>query len=602
MHPRPQLTRANWQDLTGVWEFAHDDEDAGVQGKWWLGDRSFDQTITVPFPPESAASGVHDPTPHPIVWYRRTFEAPAAERLLLNFGAVDYEARVWVNGTQVASHVGGHTPFRVDITHALVDGPSQVVVVRAEDRLDDLTQPRGKQNWEPRPGAIWYHRTTGIWQPVWLEPVAASHIDELVWTPNAASASVGVRVTVTGPTQDLSVRLRLRAGDRELVDDRYRCDGAPLTRTVALPPARNGVDHSLEWSPASPTLIDATLELLRGDEVVDEVRSYFGLRDVAVRDGRFTVNGDRLFLRMVLGQGYWPESHLAAPSEDALRREVELIKELGFNGVRIHQKVEDPRFLYWCDRLGLAVWGEMASAYEYSADGVARFTREWLEVVRRDVSHPCVVTWVVANESWGVPDLAGDPRQRHFLESLYHLTHAVDGTRPVISNDGWEHATSDIWTVHDYSPTAAGLTSRYGTRDAVAAAFGGEWPGVRRIHLGDPVRAGQPLMVSEFGGLSYTPAAGERWFGYQTVASEDDLVEAYGALVAALLASDQVAGFCYTQLTDTEQEVNGLLTEDRTPKTDPARIREINTAPAASVPPEELHQLIEAAHRRARGD
>ena len=556
----------------------------------------------MPFPPESAASGVHDPAPHPIVWYRRTFDAPAAERLLLHFGAVDYAARVWVNGTQVASHVGGHTPFRVDITHALVDGPPQVVVVRAEDPLDDLTQPRGKQHWEPEPAAIWYHRTTGIWQPVWLEPVAAAHIDELVWTPHAASASVGVRVTVAGPAHDLSVRLRLRVGDRELADDRYRYDGAPLVREVALPPARNGVDHSLQWSPARPTLIDATLELLRGDEVVDEVRSYFGLRDVAVRDGRFTINGDRLFLRMVMGQGYWPESHLAAPSEDALRREVELIKELGFNGVRIHQKVEDPRFLYWCDRLGLVVWGEMPSAYEYSADGVARCTAEWLAVVRRDVSHPCVVTWVVANESWGVPDLAGDPRQRHFLESLYHLTHAVDGTRPVISNDGWEHATSDIWTVHDYSPSADGLTSRYGTSAAVAAAFCGEWPGPRRIHLDDPVRAGQPLMISEFGGLSYMPAAGERWFGYQTVASEDDLVAAYGALVAALLGSDQVAGFCYTQLTDTEQEVNGLLTRDRTPKTDPARLREINSAPAASVPPEELQPLIEAAHRRARGE
>jgi hypothetical protein len=268
----------------------------------------------------------------------------------------------------------------------------------------------------------------------------------------------------------------------------------------------------------------------------------------------------------------------------------------------VHQKVEDPRFLYWCDRLGLVVWGEMANAYEYSVDGAARFTAEWLEVVRRDLSHPSVVTWIPVNESWGTPALWDDPRQRHFLESLYHLTHAVDGTRPVISNDGWEHATSDIWTVHDYSPSADDLTARYGTEKAVDAALRRDWPGPRRTHLGDPVRDGQPLMLTEFGGLSYTPAAGERWFGYRTVANAEELLASYERLVTALVGSDQVAGYCYTQLTDTEQEVNGLLTEGRAHKVDPAAIRRVNSLPAASVPTERLAQLVEEAHRRSRGE
>jgi hypothetical protein len=514
--------------------------------------------------------------------------------LLLHFGAVDYRARVWVNGTEVVSHVGGHAPFHVDITHALVPG-EQVVVVRAEDRVEDMTQPRGKQYWEPSPAAIWYHRTTGIWQPVWLEPVAESHVEALEWTPSAARNAVTVKATIAGPSAGLTLRVRLSLGDRVLADDHYRVDDG-VERTIVLPRG------DFRWSPANPTLVSAAVTLTRGSEVVDTVASYFGLRDVGVRDGRFTLNGERLFLRLVLAQGYWPESHLAAPSADALRREVELIKELGFNGVRVHQKVEDPRFLYWCDVLGLVVWGEMANAYEYSVDGVARFTAEWLDVVRRDVSHPSVVTWVPVNESWGVPALDDDPRQRHFLESLYHLTHAVDGTRPVISNDGWEHATSDIWTVHDYSPTSDGLTSRYGTPAAVEAALGRDWPGPRRTHLGDPVRGDQPLMVTEFGGLSYTPAAGERWFGYRTVENADDLVAAYERLVTALVGSDQVAGYCYTQLTDTEQEVNGLLTEDRVPKVDPGEIRRVNTLPAASVPTEELHQLVEKAHKASRGE
>jgi hypothetical protein len=521
------------------------------------------------------------------VWYRRTFTAPAGDRLILHFGAVDYRARVWVNGTEVASHVGGHAPFHVDITHALVEG-EQIVVVRAEDRTDDLTQPRGKQFWEPEPAAIWYHRTTGIWQPVWLEPVPSAHIAELTWVPDAARNSVTVRARIDGAG---SLRVRLSLGERVLVDDQYQVDSGVVERTIVLPRG------DFRWSPANPRLISATVSLDG-----DTVESYFGLRDVGVKDGRFTLNGERMFLRLVLAQGYWPASHLAAPSEDALRREVELIKELGFNGVRVHQKVEDPRFLYWCDQLGLVVWGEMANAYEYSVDGVARFTAEWLEVVRRDVSHPSVVTWVPVNESWGVPALQADPRQRHFLESLYHLTHAVDGTRPVISNDGWEHATSDIWTVHDYSPQAEGLTDRYGTPAAVDAAFGRDWPGPRRTHLGDPVRGDQPLMVTEFGGLSYTPSAGERWFGYRTVPDAEALVTAYERLVTALVGSDQVAGYCYTQLTDTEQEVNGLLTEDRVPKVDPALIRRINMLPAASVPTEELHQMVEETQRNLGGD
>jgi beta-galactosidase/beta-glucuronidase len=595
MHPRPQLTREHWQDLCGQWEFAHDDEDSGVLAGWWRGDRPFERVITVPFPPESAASGVGDPAPHPVVWYRRTFTAPEGERLLLHFGAVDYRARVWVNGTEVASHVGGHAPFHADISHALVTG-EQVVVVRAEDRVEDLTQPRGKQYWEPEPAVIWYHRTTGIWQPVWLEPLPGAHIVDLDWIPSAATGSVTVNASVAGPAAGSALRVRLLLDDRVLADDRYLLNGTTLSRTITLPRG------DFRWSPGNPRLIGAEVSLVRDGEVVDDVRSYFGLRDVGVKDGRFTINGERMFLRLVLAQGYWPESHLAAPSEDALRREAELIKELGFNGVRVHQKVEDPRFLYWCDRLGLVVWGEMANAYEYSVDGVARFTAEWLEVVRRDVSHPSVVTWVPVNESWGTPALFSDPRQRHFLESLYHLTHAVDGTRPVISNDGWEHATSDIWGVHDYSPAAEDLTARYGTEESVQRAVGRDWPGAHRVHLSDPVRGDQPLMLTEFGGLSYTPAAGERWFGYRTVADADELLASYERLVSALVGSEEVTGYCYTQLTDTEQEVNGLLTEAREPKIDPAELRRVNRLPAASVPTERLHQLVEQAQRRARGE
>jgi hypothetical protein len=304
----------------------------------------------------------------------------------------------------------------------------------------------------------------------------------------------------------------------------------------------------------------------------------------------------------VLEQGYWPESHLAAPSAAALRREVELIKELGFNGVRVHQKVEDPRFLYWCDRLGLLVWGEMANAYAFSATAAERLVREWLEVVRRDRSHPCIVTWVPVNESWGVHHIADDPAQRHLVTALYHLTKALDRTRPVIGNDGWEQTESDMWGVHDYGASGTGLTERYGSVDAVRHTLREGRPGRRRVLLDDDTDRGQPVVLSEFGGLSFSPAEGDDWFGYSTVGSADELLERLAELVGAVLDSPVLAGFCYTQLTDTEQERNGLLTAERVPKIAPERVREVLTRPGRAVPAEEVDALRWRAERAARGD
>ncbi|HZB96322.1 MAG TPA: glycoside hydrolase family 2 TIM barrel-domain containing protein, partial [Herpetosiphonaceae bacterium] len=408
-HPRPQLIRDRWIDLCGTWQFAYDDDDAGLGENWVDRPEVFDRTITVPFPPESRASGIGDPAFHPVVWYRRTFRLEPEDRrqqLLLHCGAVDYRAMVWVNGHLVTEHEGGHTPFSADITAALRDGAEEhVVVIRAEDQPTDLAQPRGKQFWEPTPRRIWYHRTTGIWQPVWLEPVAPVHIADVRWTPDLDRGRLGLQVRLNrAPRNPLKLRVRLSLPDTSLADDTYTVERAEVVRDIALEPG--GLTMSRErilWSPRYPNLIDAELTLLDGDRVVDQVLSYAGLRSVGFANGRFLLNGRPYYLRLVLEQGYWPESHLAAPSVEALRHEVELTKALGFNGVRIHQKVEDPRFLYWCDRLGLLVWGEMANAFVFSPTAVERLAREWMEVVRRDYSHPCIVTWVPLNESWGVP-------------------------------------------------------------------------------------------------------------------------------------------------------------------------------------------------------
>jgi hypothetical protein len=295
----------------------------------------------------------------------------------------------------------------------------------------------------------------------------------------------------------------------------------------------------------------------------------------------------------VLAQNYWPASHLAAPSDDALRREVELIKSLGFNGVRIHQKVEDERFLYWCDRLGLLVWAEMANAYEFTETAIARFTREWIEVVKQQYSHPSIITWVPFNESWGVPDLPGDPAQRNFVRGIYHLTKALDPTRPVIGNDGWEHVAGDIWGVHDYALDGAALRERYGTAEAMEQALQGR-PQHHRAVLDDAPRGGRPIILSEFGGITYEPEVGKPWFGYGSVRSDDELLNKYEELVSAVLDSPSIAGFCYTQLTDTEQETNGLLRSDRTPKLDPEIVRAITSRPSKAIPGDFIAAVQEA--------
>jgi len=599
-HPRPQLTRGRWIDLSGSWQFAYDDANVGLDQGWVEQPTVFDRTIIVPFPPESRASGIGETDPHPVVWYRRTFTiAPQdrEQRLLLHFGAVDYLAHVWVNGRLVAQHEGGHTPFTVDITTALhSDNEEQVLVVRAEDQPADLTQPRGKQDWEPKPHRIWYHRTTGIWQPVWLEPAGTTYITDVRWTPELDRGLLGVQVRLNNhPDHPLQLRVQLMLRGTSLARDTYDVERSEFRREIALEPG--GITMSREhllWSPRYPNLIDVELTLYDGDRVVDQVLSYAGLRSAGFANGRFLLNGRPYYLRLVLEQGYWPESHIAAPNNDALRREVELIKELGFNGVRIHQKVEDPRFLYWCDRLGLLVWGEMANAYVFSATAVERLVREWIDVLRRDYSHPCIVTWVPLNESWGVPSLEHDGAQQDYVRALYHLTRALDPTRPVIGNDGWEHIASDVWGIHDYALDGATIKERYGTPEAVERTLYEIQPHYRTIVLPDYHRTGEPIMLTECGGISYAPSSGEQWWGYGTVTDTESFLAAYEDLIGAILDCPTIAGFCYTQLTDTEQETNGLLHADRTPKLDPAAIKTITTRASKAIPGEVL-TIIQAA-------
>ena len=560
------LRRAGWSSLDGDWEFALDPE-----GRWCRPEEvEWTRRIRVPFAPETKASGIADTGFYRRCWYRRTLDAPElrnGQRLFLHFGAVDYAATVWCNGAPAGQHEGGYTPFGVELTDLVAGAGPQAIVVRADDDPADLTQPRGKQDWQLEPHSIWYPRTTGIWQTVWLERVPATWIERLRWTPNIERWELGFEAWLAGRRRsDLRLRVQLRAGESLLADDAYTVVAGEVHRRIALSdPGIDDYRNTLLWNPASPTLLQALLQLLdeRG-EVLDEVRSYTALRSIGVQGDRLLLNGRPYVQRLVLDQGYWPETGMTAPDDEALRRDVELAKAMGFNGVRKHQKIEDPRYLLWADRLGLLVWEEMPSAYRQTRRAIERLTREWTEVLRRDHSHPCIVAWVPFNESWGVPNLPDSQTERHYVRALYHLTKALDSTRPVVGNDGWEAVATDIIGIHDYDPNPERLRRRYQAEETLSRLFARERPAGRLLVLERQTPTELPLVLSEFGGIACAPAMGA--WGYSAAADPEEFAERYRALLEAVNSISLFAGFCYTQFADTYQEANGLLWPDRTPK------------------------------------
>ncbi len=576
-YPRPQLRRAAWRSLDGPWQAMLDDAAQHVDPF----EVTFDRTIIVPYPPEARASGLHDTGYRRRVWYRRLVQLDPAmnpgrdERLMLHFGAVNYRARVWINGHYAFEHRGGHSPFSIDVTRYL-DGSSLVIVVQAEDDPLDMHKPRGKMDWEPEPHKIWYPRTSGIWRTVWIEKVARSHVRQLRWRADVAAWQIGLDADIAHVPEGGIANVTLRMGARLLVADRCLLTGTRLQRIFQLPDP--GIDDARSqwlWSPESPQLIECEVEIRDAEgNLLDAVQSYTALRTVGIDGDRFTLNSRPYYLRMVLDQGYWPDSLMVA-SSDQLRQDVLLIKRLGFNGARKHQKSEDPRWLYWCDVLGLCVWGEMPSAYGFSSATVHGVMEEWKELVERDISHPCVVAWVPTNESWGVPELGNDRRQVDFVKALYHLTRALDGTRPVIGNDGWEMPCGDVVSVHDYAADPAVLIERYGSREAMAYTLEHVQPDRRRIVIDGFDGRGKPLFLSEFGGIACIPSAGAdangfekppAGWGYSVAKDGRELLARYQVLMSAVHRCRPLSGFCYTQLTDTFLEKNGLLDENRVPK------------------------------------
>ncbi|HEY5466661.1 MAG TPA: sugar-binding domain-containing protein, partial [Clostridia bacterium] len=546
--------------------------DAGLAAGWMDG-RMFDRSILVPFCYQSAASGIHDLAQHEIFWYKRTFECPETfpgKRVFLHFGAVDYEATVWVNGVQEGSHLGGHVPFHMDITRCLQAGEN-TLAVRVVDRFE-CVQPRGKQAWLPEPDRCWYTATSGIWQTVWLEATGPVSLERIRFTPDIDHRRVAVEIELDRFESGLTAELRIGFQGKPVLDLRSDIASRIFTLTLDLPATDRMTDIHY-WSPEHPWLYDADIVLSADGWVVDHVGSYFGMRKISVQGDLVLLNNRPYVQKLVLDQGYWPDTLLTPPSDEAIRLDIEMTKKLGFNGARKHQKIEDPRYYYWADRLGLLVWGEMPGGYAFHTREMENLVREWTDFINRDYNHPCIVAWVPLNESWGVREIYANRSQQAFARSLYHLTKGLDTTRLVSTNDGWEQVESDLCAIHDYVAEGTEFTRRYEDLEAVLR---GDAQG-RMLYCEGVSYAGQPILMTEYGGIAFArDATSGQWGYFGAVSDEEAFFARYGGITGAIRSMPWIRGYCYTQLTDVMQEVNGLLTADRRPKVDMDRVREIN--------------------------
>ncbi len=565
-YPRPQFRREGWQNLNGEWEFAFDDKNEGIKSGLWQGNTTLPLKINVPFSYEYPASGVGDAAQHDVVWYRRTFEIAegnGGSRALLCFNAADYQTDVWLNGVHILTHTGGFTPFSADITDFLKKGEN-MLVVRCEDTLSDCV-PRGKQSRTGSPFSCFYVPNTGIWQSVWLEFFGEDCIAEhSLFCDYDKTELYGELVTLYGLADEAEIAVVF---DGKLIKrERLTLRGRHNRYRFALP---KDYTDDYSWSPENPRLLYVDFTLYKGGKYVDLAHTRIGMRKVSVDEhGKICLNNRPYYQRLVLDQGYWQESGLTPPSAESLKRDIELAKAMGFNGARKHQKLEDPYYCYYAEELGFLTWCEMPSAYRFCTEEATAITKEWQEIVRAGRNCTSNVCYVPLNESWGVREIATDERQKAFARSLYYLTKSLDPTRLISTNDGFETVNpTDILGVHDYDAEKAEDFQKYAT------GYDGMHPQGFALFAEGERYAGEPALLTEFGGRAMqSDAKGEAW-GYSGAAQNEEAFLKQLQSIMQGVYSCNFQGYCYTQLTDVQQEVNGLLTAERKPKADIEKLK-----------------------------
>lgn len=559
-YPRPQFERSAWINLNGQWTYSFDFGKSGVE-RGWQNNQGFDKQITVPFCPESTLSGVGYTDFINCMWYQRKISIPQdwqGKRICLNFGAVDYESHVFIDGKLAGSHYGSGSSFAIDITKFVNGGKSHNLVVQVVDNLRDSKQTGGKQAQQLKSNGCLYTRTTGIWQTVWLEAVDQEGLESVYAIPDIDQKQLVIHPRFYHQNSANTLTVKLLDGKNTVAVKTVPCND---NNVVVLP-----VKNMKLWSPESPFLYDVVYEVKSGGKVIDQVRSYAGMRKVAVEGGYFLLNNKPYYQRLILDQGYYPDGIWTAPSDEALKNDILLSMACGFNGARLHQKTFEERYYYWADKLGYLTWSESASwGLDINNEEAARnFISEWAELVERDRNHPSIVTWTPFNETWSAN---GSGVYTRLINDVYDMTKAIDGTRPVNDASGDGHVKTDIWSVHNYE--------RDGKRLAEQLTF----------HEGrEPYRNqdkdflakydGQPYMIDEFGGLPWFKG-GDAWGYGSNINDIETFYQLLQAQIDGIKSCPNVVGFCYTQLTDVEQEKNGLYHYDRTPKFDIKRIKSI---------------------------
>lgn len=569
-YPRPQLVRGEWINLNGEWDFEIDNAKVG-EGKEFFKRNNLAEKIIVPFCPESSLSGINNKDFMNCVWYRRDIEISntwTGKNIILHFGAVDYHAIVYVNGEKVGEHKGGYVSFSFDITKYLKES-GNFIALCAYDDLRSCRQPSGKQSHLLDSFGCFYTRTTGIWQTVWMECVDKCYVKNIKIIPEIETPCIYANLELKGDFVGCSVSMDALWEGKNVGHASAKISANTVGININL-------SEKHLWSVGEGNLYDLKITIERDGYVYDEISSYFGLRNVCIDGMKFMLNGKSVFGRWVLDQGFYPDGIYTAPTDETLKNDIIYSMQLGFNGARLHEKIFEPRFLYWADKLGYLVWGEHANwgLDIFEMKQIENFLPEWMEAIERDFNHPSIIGWCPFNETW---DQNGVKQYDMVLEMVYNVTKALDKTRPVIDTSGLFHVITDIFDVHDYEQDPEKFKTYYAKlADGIMQDMCERnpcWKDKQKYN-------GEPTFVSEYGGIRWSES--EEGWGYgDAPKSKEEFIERYKGLTETLLNNPNMLGFCYTQLYDVEQETNGLMTYERKFKFDPEIIRKINEQKAA---------------------
>ena len=574
-HPNPQVFRQDYELLNGKWDFAFDEQEKGMIEGWYK-DFTKARTILVPYPYQTEASGIGKNEHSDVIWYHKTITLNRlSSHLLLHFLGVDYECKLFINGKYIASHKGAYDSFDIDIAPFVKLGNNDITLMVIDRQ--NIDQIRGKQTWKKEPFECFYKETSGVWKDVYLEYLNEFYINTFKFYPSFAGNFVNLELFLNSfaSLKNIKLNVKILFDKKEIYSNGFKINNEKSSLKLKL-----NKEDIHPWSTDSPSLYDVILTLYVDDEKIDEITTYFGFNEIKIKDRHVFLNDIDTYFKLILDQGYFPKTYYTG-SEDEFIKDLTLIKECGFNGLRKHQKIESPLFYYYCDTLGLLLWQEMPSPHAYSFEMIKNARREILNQIDDHFNSPSIVAYVIFNESWGVNEIAKDKEESSEVTSMYHLVKDyIKNTRLVISNDGWEHTLSDILSFHNYEETYDKIFSLY--KESIDLINKKDYLNVKANETKYmfakefKVNEDAPLMLTEFGGIAYAKDKDKGWGYGDSVKDEKDYLKKLSSLMEAIYDLKEIRGYCLTQLSDVEQEVNGLFDFNRKPKVDIKEIKKLN--------------------------